>query len=180
MTVQTKIVAGILKNRPLKGVGSGVRPMTAYMRKRMFDKISDFIIGKNVLDLFSGSGAIGFEALSRGCSRVVFVENDSKRAVYISEISKKWKIEDRIKVFKSDVLSFSCGERFNPIFVDPPYAFEKIGELALKIIQFSETGAKVIWHTNRDLYLPDSFVLDDFVETGGKKLFFFEIQNAEK
>lgn len=180
MTAQTKIVAGDLKNRSLKGIGPGVRPMMAYLRKRMFDKISDYIIGKNVLDLFSGSGSIGFEALSRGCSRVVFVENNPKRALYISEISKKWKIEDRIKVYKSDVLRFLCEDKFHLIFVDPPYAFDKIDELSSKVIKLSENMTKIVWHTNRDLSLSENFYLDDMIETGGKKLFFFEIQNEKK
>ncbi|MBN2364068.1 RsmD family RNA methyltransferase [candidate division WOR-3 bacterium] len=175
----TRIVAGSLKNRIVEGVGEGVRPMTAYMRKRMFDKLSDSIFGLSALDLFSGSGSIGFEALSRGCKDVLFVEKDSRRAGYILERARKWSIVEKVKVVKADVMSLKWNTKFSLIFVDPPYAFKDTENLAKRILNLSENGGTVIWHSNDRINLAGIFRLFDLISHGGKTLYFFEVLNEE-
>jgi 16S rRNA (guanine(966)-N(2))-methyltransferase RsmD len=83
------------------------------------------------LDLFSGSGAIGIEALSRGAKRAVFVEKSREAASCIKENLIKTRFSDAARVMETDVLSalnrLDGSERFDIIFMDPPYdnVFEK-------------------------------------------------------
>lgn len=175
----TRIVAGRFKNRLVKGEGPQVRPMTAYIRKRLFDKLSDSIERASVLDLFAGSGSLGFEALSRGCLSVLFVEKDRKRVQSISEKAKEWNIADIVKVVKADVLAFKWDEKFKFIFVDPPYAYTDNGRLAEKVTELSEIGGTVVWHSNKTLDFNGKFLMKDFFSHGGKNIYFFEVKDAE-
>ncbi len=173
----TRIVAGRFKNRLVKGEGSQVRPMTAYIRKRLFDKLSDSIEAASVLDLFAGSGSVGFEALSRGCEKVLFVEKDRIRVKSIWEKAMEWNIKEIVTVVKADVLAFKWDSKFELVFVDPPYAFKENEKLAEKVIELSEKGGTVVWHTNKILDFPGRFLKKDFFSHGGKNIYFFEVKS---
>jgi 16S rRNA (guanine966-N2)-methyltransferase len=88
------------------------------------------VVGARVLDLFAGSGALGIEALSRGASSAVFVEEDRQSAEIIGRNLAKAKLKGRVR--QQDVFDFlrheSCAETFQIIFADPPYEKTTYGQ----------------------------------------------------
>ena len=122
-----KILTGYLKGRALPFVPSAdLRPTTDKVRKAMFDVLQDFIPGKRALDLYSGTGAMGLEALSQGAAFVCFVERNAARVRNIESALKRWKLEESSEVMRLDVLHaltrLGLGkESFDLVFIDPPY-----------------------------------------------------------
>ena len=116
-----KINSGIFKNISLDiQKNSNFRPTTAICRKSIFDTIG-LIEGKSFLDLFSGSGIIGFEAASKGAKNVSFVEMNRKYLNQIIDNSKKIDYKN-FTFLRRDVQRFikKC-DSFDIIFADPPY-----------------------------------------------------------
>lgn len=118
-----RVIAGIYKGKPLKSPTSdNIRPTGDKVKQAVFTKLQFFVEDKKVLDLFSGSGALGIEALSRGAKEVVFVDKDY-RSIKLTKDNLK-AVGQNCKVvcadFKDALLCFENG--FDLILVDPPYA----------------------------------------------------------
>jgi len=100
------------------------------VKAAIFSSLGDAVIGARVLDLFAGSGALGIEALSRGASSVVFVEEDPQSVDIIEGNLGKTKLAGRVR--QQDAFDFlrhsSTAETFQIIFADPPYEKTKHGE----------------------------------------------------
>lgn len=126
MRVQT----GSAKGRKLKSPsGSNIRPTTGRVKKSIFDKLGD-IKGRNVLDLFAGTGSLGIEALSRDVARVVFVEKERSAVNTISENIEKCGFRAKARILSTDYkkairILQEHSERFNLVFIDPPYEVYK-------------------------------------------------------
>lgn len=121
-----RVIAGKARRLPLKTVpGSSTRPTTDRIKETLFNMIQDQLYGIRFLDLFSGSGAIGIEALSRGASEAVFVENERKAVACIRANLAFTRLEAGARVLNEDVfyaLARLEGEPpFQIIFMDPPY-----------------------------------------------------------
>ena len=122
-----RVIAGSARSLPLKTVPNDhVRPTTDRIKETLFNMIAPKIPGARMLDLFSGSGAIGIEALSRGASEAVFVERDRAALSCIRENLRFTKLEKNARVLYMDVfraipLLESEGKAFSVIFMDPPY-----------------------------------------------------------
>ncbi|MBU3840940.1 MAG: 16S rRNA (guanine(966)-N(2))-methyltransferase RsmD [Candidatus Ruminococcus intestinipullorum] len=127
-----RVIAGSAKRLQLKTLeGIETRPTTDRIKETLFNMISPSIIGCRFLDLFSGSGAIGIEALSRGAKEAVFVEKNPKAMDCIKENLRFTKLDQRAFTLTKDVLlalQQLDGEKiFDIVFMDPPYdlGFEK-------------------------------------------------------
>jgi 16S rRNA (guanine966-N2)-methyltransferase len=125
-----RVIAGSAGGIRLAVPKSGVRPTMDRVKAAIFSSLGDAIIGARVLDLFAGSGALGIEALSRGASSAVFVE-ENRRSVEIIEVNlAKTKLRGRVR--QQDVFDFlrlaSAAETFQIIFADAPYEKTKHGE----------------------------------------------------
>ncbi len=121
-----RVIAGSAKRIQLKTIeGMDTRPTTDRIKETLFNMISEYLADSTFLDCFSGSGAIGIEALSRGAANAVFVENNTKAVQCIRENLKITKLENLAEIYATDVLSaFSRMEgtySFDYIFMDPPY-----------------------------------------------------------
>ncbi len=121
-----KIISGIYKGRIIE-MPDGIRPTSDKVREALFEILKNRIEGANFLDLYSGSGAVGIEALSRGAKKVVFIDNNRRCAsilkanlakLGISEGSYEIYTEDCINGIKAIQRSESC---FDIVFLDPPY-----------------------------------------------------------
>lgn len=101
------------------------KPTMDKVRAAVFNALTNDIKGKDVLDLFSGSGSYGFEALSRDAKSVTFVDKEKEAITAIKKNAEMLK-ETNIKVFQSDVVSFleSKNGQFDLVFVDPPYKLD--------------------------------------------------------
>ena len=103
--------------------GAGLRPTPDRVRETLFNWLGQDLYEQSCLDLFAGSGALGFEAASRGAARVVLVE--LSRPVQQALLASKTKLAaDTVQVIASDARSFlnHDGQRYDIIFVDPPFA----------------------------------------------------------
>lgn len=103
--------------------GKGTRPTTDRVKESIFNILQPYIPCKNVLDLFSGSGAMGIEALSRGCETCVFVEKDKNALNIIHKNIEKSRLSSSAQVILGDSLAYlnQSEEQFDLIFLDPPY-----------------------------------------------------------
>lgn len=115
--------------------GLQTRPTTDRVKEALFSVIQFDIPTATVLDLFGGTGQLGIEALSRGARRAVFVDESDKACQLIRENLRRTRMEQDGSVVRSDYLAYlgRCREKFNIIFLDPPYA-EVFLENALKRI----------------------------------------------
>ena len=123
-----RVIAGTARSLPLKTpAGMDTRPTTDRIKETLFNMIrNDFQDGVFV-DLFSGSGGIGIEALSRGAKRAYFVENSQKAISVISQNLSFTKMTDRAVILKRAVCAAldQINEREAAvIFMDPPYGCE--------------------------------------------------------
>lgn len=105
--------------------GLDTRPTSDRIKETLFNMIAFDIPDCNFLDLFSGSGQMGIEALSRGAAKAVFIEKDKKALNSISNNLKKAKLTEEAVVYSEDVFSglnrLKASEPFDIIFMDPPY-----------------------------------------------------------
>jgi len=121
-----RIVAGRLRGRRLRlPAETAFRPTSDRVREALFNILGQDLSGFDVLDLFAGSGALGFEALSRGARRVVFVESNPKTAAALRRAAEQLGCaeESRVVIGRvEDVLDRSrLGGPFHIILADPPY-----------------------------------------------------------
>ncbi len=133
-----RIVGGIYKGRIFTpGKNFRARPTTDIAKEGLFNILENrYNFGnKTVLDLFSGSGSIGYEFLSRGCKEAVLVEKDFVHNRFIAEVLKTLKI-DNARIFKSDVFSFLKNYKgsFDFIFADPPFDLKNFTEVPNAIL----------------------------------------------
>ena len=131
-----RVITGKARGVTLKTPdGLQTRPTTDRVKEALFSVIQFDIPGANVLDLFGGTGQLGIEALSRGSKQAVFIDESDKACRLIRENLKRTKLEQQGSVLRSDYMAYlaRCNEKFNLIFLDPPYA-EVFLENALKRI----------------------------------------------
>lgn len=133
-----RIVGGEFRGRSLATPKSNdIRPTTDRARESLFNILShsypEALDGTRVLDLFAGTGAIGLEALSRGCRQALFVEQGVEGRGLLQNNIEAFGLQGRAKVFRRDATSLgSVGtmEPFHLVIADPPYA-QGLGEKAL-------------------------------------------------
>ena len=121
-----RVIAGTAKRLQLKTVeGMDTRPTTDRIKETLFNMISEYLADSYFLDLFSGSGAIGIEALSRGAAHESFVEQSKKAMECIKENLAYTKLADRAELYETDVINalsrMEGRNTFDYVFMDPPY-----------------------------------------------------------
>jgi 16S rRNA (guanine966-N2)-methyltransferase len=125
-----RVIAGSAGGIRLAVPKRGVRPTMDRVKAAIFSSLGDAVAGARVLDLFAGSGALGIEALSRGASFAMFVEEDRQSAEMIERNLAKTKLKGRVR--QQDVFDFlryiSRAETFQIILADPPYEKTKHGD----------------------------------------------------
>ena len=124
MKNKLRIIGGEWRSRPL--IFSDLpelRPTPARVRETLFNWLRHDIAGSRCLDLYSGSGALGFEAASRGAEAVTLVENNAQSCRQLKQNAAVFAAK-QIKIINSDVFRFLAGdaERFDLVFLDPPFA----------------------------------------------------------
>lgn len=148
--------------------GMKTRPTIDRIKETLFNMIAFDIPDCRFLDLFSGSGAIGIESLSRGAEETVFVEKDQEALGCIRQNLTKTKLQDKALVCNKDIFDAlkwlkEKGQKFDIIFLDPPYALPNIDKILKKIVDddlLSENGYIILErNTNTIVTLPQSLVL---------------------
>lgn len=126
-----RIITGKAKGMRLQTLeGEATRPTTERVKEAIFSMIQFDIEGRDVLDLFSGSGQLGLEALSRGANSATLVDKAKAAIGIISQNAQKTRLDSSCKIICSDYLDFcrSVGGRakYDIIFLDPPYAMKLV------------------------------------------------------
>jgi 16S rRNA (guanine966-N2)-methyltransferase len=132
MKNEVRIIGGAWRGRKLRfptGV-AGLRPTPDRVRETLFNWLRESVPDSRCLDLYAGSGALGFEALSRGAREVVFVDHDARVARYLAEALERLGSRHGI-VQRADARAFlsARGEPFDLVFLDPPFDSQVLPEL---------------------------------------------------
>jgi len=123
MKSKIRIIAGEWRSRQLLFEDAPeLRPTPARVRETLFNWLQQDVIGSRCLDLYAGSGALGFEAASRGAKSVSIVESNAQACRLIKENTVKLSA-NQIKIIQSDVFRFLAGDTssFDLVFLDPPF-----------------------------------------------------------
>lgn len=153
----TRIIAGILGSLQLKSAAKATRPTSDRVKESLFSKLEsmDLIEDAAVLDLFAGTGALGFEAISRGAKSLWLVEKDRQAAALLRQNSKHINIALE-KTGRSPKIEFEAIEArkflaksndlFDLVFIDPPYEFdnEQLEEIMALVAQHLNPAAVVV------------------------------------
>jgi 16S rRNA (guanine(966)-N(2))-methyltransferase RsmD len=150
-----RIIAGEFKGRRLKApTWDGLRPTSDKLRETLFNILAPRLTDARVLEVFAGSGALGLEALSRGASRVTFVESDRRATALIAMNASLCDAQNRCAIIRGTaprVLSGPIdGSPFDVVLLDPPYDYEPLGDvLGLAAAQAAADGIVVLEHAVR-------------------------------
>jgi 16S rRNA (guanine966-N2)-methyltransferase len=131
-----RVITGTARGRKLRELeGMETRPTTDRVKEGLFNVIQFDIEGRRVLDLFAGTGQLGIEALSRGAAHCTFVDLRREAVALARENLVHTGLMDRARVVQGDYLAFltGCREKFDLIFLDPPYR-EALLERAMETI----------------------------------------------
>ena len=135
-----RIITGQLKGRKIPTLqGQNIRPTSLRAREALFSILGEDIRGATVADLFAGSGAIGLEALSRGASKAIFVEQHPEAGNTIQSTLTRFNLTTKSLVLIEDV-SLAIQNPllvgwhpFDVLYIDPPYRFEQSHRLLTQI-----------------------------------------------
>lgn len=168
-----RIISGKYRGKPFyPNSRFKARPTTDYAKEGLFNILNNSydLVDLEILDLFSGTGSISYEFLSRGCKYVHAIEKNKNHADFINKIGNELKA-DNLKVINTDVFKFvkHSPYTYNIIFADPPYELENINEIPDLIFK-------------NDLLKPDGiFIIEHSSKTDFKKHEkFYDIRNYGK
>ena len=153
---RVRIIGGQWRSRIVQFPGTpGLRPTPDRVRETLFNWLGQRLDGKACLDLFAGSGALGFEALSRGARRVVMVERDRAAAAALRASARKLAASD-VDIVEGDALRYLANprERFDVVFVDPPYDEHLVPRVLERLAPHLADGARVYAEDDEALELP--------------------------
>ena len=151
-----RVITGLARGKRLKTVSGNdlVRPTSEKVKEAVFSSIQFDIEGRNILDLFAGSGQMGIEALSRGASSATFVDNSDISLSVVRENLSGTVFEKQAKTVKSDYKPFLARqtEKFDIAFLDPPYNKGILKEaLPLTVNVMSDYGIIVCEHPKEEI-----------------------------
>jgi 16S rRNA (guanine966-N2)-methyltransferase len=175
-----RIIAGTNKGRTLKAPKwDGLRPTSDKLRETLFNIIQARVAGARVLDVFSGTGAVALEALSRGAAAATCVDHDRRAAGLIAENAALCGATDRCVIIRDVVeralLKPLPGGPFDIVVLDPPYEYAQL-ESAVRdaATQRAADGIVVLEHASRVTPpAPPGLVLTRTVKSGDSALTFY-------
>ena len=164
-----RVIAGTYRSRILKSLkGLALRPTSDRLRETLFNVLGPAVGGSHFLDVFAGTGAVGIEALSRGASEVVFIENHPPAAALIRRNLESLGVRTGVQVLPVEALRGleklaakhqSADPRFAFVFIDPPYAAADDYTRVLRFLGSCSLllpAAMVIAEHRRDFALPET------------------------
>lgn len=132
-----RVISGKYKGRHLVSFQAGhIRPTTDRVKESLFNILMHQVEGARVLDLFSGTGSLAIECMSRGASFVDLVENNRKSVMIIRQNLETLKIQDGFKIYPVDAFKYIqnyTGEPYDLVLADPPFTRAWAHDLALAI-----------------------------------------------
>jgi len=170
-----RIIAGRFKGLRLPSPRKqGVRPTTDRVREALFSTLGPAVEGSRVLDLFAGTGAFGFEALSRGAASVVFVDDDRQVTHTLIKTCDALRVEDQVRILTMSADQAvrklaDSGDKFTIVFLDPPYGTEWVPKVVCNPVfadLFTSDGLLII---EREEKAPELAIPAGFSQEFGRK-----------
>lgn len=163
-TNQLRIIGGLLRGSKIDFPDEvGLRPTTDRIRETLFNWVMNRIEGSRSLDLYAGSGSLGIEALSRGASEVVFIEENKNTARFLADNIARLNITGS-KIISTTALSYLKSVTPNPfdlVFIDPPYALKEQQQVLEILVSHQwvhqQSRIYVEMLKDEDIQLPDSW-----------------------
>lgn len=149
---QIRITGGLLRGRKISFADAqGLRPTPEMVREKLFNWLGQDLTGQVVLDLFSGSGVLSFEALSRHAKYAVLCENQREVAKRIKQHAQLFEIESRIQIMNQDGLLYlrDSNEKFDLVLLDPPFMWQEWDRLFQLLSNHLNDGAFVYIEAGR-------------------------------
>jgi len=182
--MKLRITTGTLKGRTLAlPAHEGLRPTTGMGRQMLFNILGTSVDGSAFLDLYAGTGSVGFEAVSRGAERVVFVEKDPVAAGAIREAAERFSLVGRCAVIQGDASVYPRPGTglFDIAFLDPPYDLFPAPGLTRLAGLVTPGGLLVYEHSSRkSCPAPEGFELRDCRKAGDSAFSFFVRQPEQR
>lgn len=163
-----RIISGKYKSRRFQlPTKFKARPTTDMARESLFNILNNMIDWESTdaLDLFSGTGCIAVEFVSRGCPHVISVESDTKNHAFIRKIKEELDAKELLAI-KSDAFSFikSCNQTFDLIFADPPYDLKELELIPSKIFEkeiLNDEGIFILEHSKKNTFTQHPFFIEE-------------------
>ncbi|MFA7076633.1 MAG: 16S rRNA (guanine(966)-N(2))-methyltransferase RsmD [Candidatus Izemoplasmatales bacterium] len=158
-----RVISGKYRSRQLKEVkADSTRPTTDKNKEVLFNTIGQFFNGGKMVDLFSGSGALGIEAYSRGIDYCELVDSNFQAIKTIKENIENLKLDkDDVKVFKMDVFKFleSTNNTFDLIIADPPYNLNRYNDILdlISTRQLLNNGGIIVLESDNSTEFPEKY-----------------------
>lgn len=149
-----RIISGSLGGRRFNPPsGLPARPTTDLAREGLFNILTHLLDpeGLSALDLFSGTGGVAYELISRGASKVTAVEQHGASVSFIKKTAEGFGITEQLNLIRGDVFRYlSNAPKFDLVFADPPYALPKMDDLAdLMLEHLAPEGIAILEHDQR-------------------------------
>ena len=185
-----RVIAGSLKGRRLKTpTWEGLRPTSEKLRETLFNILASRVVDARVLDAFAGTGALGLEALSRGARAATFVDDDRRALALIRANVQHCGVENRCVIIPTKAARAldawpmgASSERFDIVFLDPPYAPAGRGSIDAILrtagLVLARRGVVVLEHARRTAVpvTAGGLTRTRRVESGDSALTFYEIR----
>lgn len=160
-----RVVTGTERGRKLDAPkGLDVRPTSDMAKEAIFSILLNRVEGSVFLDLFSGTGQMGIEALSRGAKQAIFIDSSKQSIECIKSNIQKTKLSPQCRIALMDSLSFlrTCRDNIDIAFVDPPYNKGLIDEALPLLSKVMDDDGIILCETDKNEELPDR--AGDFVK----------------
>ncbi len=134
--------------------GDATRPTSERAKEAVFSMLQFEMEGRNVLDLFGGSGQLGLEALSRGAKSATIADSAKNAVAIIKKNAEKTRLTDGCKIMQSDwkeTLRRTRGEKFDIVFLDPPYAMNVIPKVLDELFVSLKSTSAVVCESGSDI-----------------------------
>lgn len=176
-----RIIAGNARGRTFEAPkGMDTRPTLDRVRENVFNILQLKVRGAHVLDLFSGSGAMAFEAVSRGAEAAVLVDCDRQANMVQKQNAMKLHMAEQCTILQCDwkqaVSQFAAkGEKFGVVFLDPPYAMHDMTAVLDALVSVIEDDAVIVLEHEAKTFptTPDGYELYDSRKYGVAGVSFF-------
>lgn len=154
-----RVIAGTARGVKLATLDGGeiTRPTLDRVKEGVFSALNFLLPGASVLELFAGSGQLGIEALSRGASTCVFIDNSAEAQRIILENVKAAALQKQARVASTDAVSYvaNCREKFDIILLDPPFHHGTVAQLLPQLAAITAPRGVVMAETELAAQLPE-------------------------
>lgn len=179
---RVRIIGGELRSRLVSFPDRlGLRPTPDRVRETLFNWLGQDLTGKTCLDLFAGSGALGFEAASRGAREVVMVERDAQAIRALADNARELRTAS-VQLVRADALEFLAEDarQFDVVFLDPPYGWSGREGLLPRVAPHLRTGGVVYLEAAAPLQPPPGWELWRHGKAGAAHYHLLRMMNSEQ